>query len=125
MKKVVRKTVSKDSKELATKADLNLTVGLAKTELNEKIETVKTELNEKIDVAEKILREEIRLTAEETVEKMDEKSRQYRDQILTKFDQFLGEITASREERVIISHRLNNHEERLVELESGTRISTI
>lgn len=89
--------------------------------LNKKIEAV----NQKIDVAEKILREDIRLTAEETIEKMDEKSRLYRDQILTKFDQFLGEIVTAREERVLVSHHLDDHEERLVKLESRTMITAM
>lgn len=76
-----------------------------------------TRLDKKIDGVEKSLRSEIRINSKELEEKLDEKAQKYRDQILTKMDNILDEITDSREERAVVSHQIADHSDRIEILE--------
>ncbi len=52
-----------------------------------------------------------------TEQRLSDQAKQYRDQILNTFDKYLKEVLDSRQERVFISARLTDHEERLEKLE--------
>lgn len=39
------------------------------------------------------------------------------DKSFTKLDEILGEIRANRDERILISHRISDHEDRIIDLE--------
>lgn len=95
----------------ATKADLDKAV--AKLATKEELAKLATRL----DQTEEILRTEIRLTAEETKEEIREEIKQSSSKILNVLDSFLGEIKTSQEERIISSHQLSNHEDRITTLE--------
>ncbi|MBU3978272.1 hypothetical protein KJ980_07450 [Patescibacteria group bacterium] len=56
--------------------------------------------------------------------RLDEKARQYRDEILTKMDQIVGELAQIREDRLFEKHekrefqeQIGNHEKRIKKLE--------
>jgi hypothetical protein len=48
---------------------------------------------------------------------MDDKARLYRDQILTRFDEVMGELITTREERDFLNHDIKDHEKRITKLE--------
>lgn len=108
----IEKLATKEEiKKLATKKELRQAVSQLAT---------KAELRQ----LEARLRTEIRITANELEERLDEKSRLYRDQILTVMNDFLEEIKASREERTVIgeqvsrnTRKLGRHEKRISALE--------
>lgn len=65
-----------------------------------------------------------RFDLDEALEIQDEKSRGYRDQILTGLDKVVKELESIREENIIGNHRvdkkLTNHERRISKLEGQT-----
>lgn len=70
------------------------------------------------------MRSEIKLSAEEILAKVDENAQKYRDQILTKLDETMGELQTMREENIIGSGQtsqlrdtVENHETRIKHLE--------
>jgi ribosome assembly protein YihI (activator of Der GTPase) len=124
-KEGLREAVSK----LATKEGLREAVKklATKEELRQEIKKLATK--EELSRLEERLRFEIRLSAQELEERLDEKSRQYRDQILNTMNDFLEEIKASRDERVVMgaqvsrnSKKLENHEKRITTLEKHTAV---
>lgn len=101
----------------ATKGDILLVkneIKLVKDDLQKDI----NRLDKKIEGVEKSLKAEIRISIKESEDRTDEKAQQYRDQILTKMDNFLGEINESREERVAVSHQIGDHSDRIENLET-------
>lgn len=46
-----------------------------------------------------------------------EEFREFRSELYEKLDEILGEVQASREEGVVIGHRLSAHEDRITNLE--------
>lgn len=96
----------------------------ARDELKGDIKTVKDELkgdikelDDKIEKVEKSLRLDIQFSIKETEERLDDKARQYRDQILTKMDKFMGEIKDSREERILVAEKQTEHTDQIERLE--------
>lgn len=57
----------------------------------------------------------------EMEERMDVKAKKYRDDVLTKMDEIVGELAQMREDRLVgdyqTKERLEHHEERIVKLE--------
>lgn len=49
----------------------------------------------------------------------------YKDQILNKLDEFLGEIKDGREEQTLLSHRVSDHEDRIEKIEGKLRVATV
>jgi len=47
----------------------------------------------------------------------------YRSELMDKLDGILKEILTSREEQTVLAHRVSNHEDRIVKLETKTGIS--
>lgn len=47
----------------------------------------------------------------------EERFAEFRNELYEKLDEILIEVQASREERVVIGHRLSNHEDRVTALE--------
>ena len=66
---------------------------------------------------EKALRAEIKITAQETKRDLKEEMSKNTSKILNTFDRFLKEIIDSRQERVLVSKTLSDHEDRLVKIE--------
>lgn len=69
-------------------------------------------------------RGEVKMMLEDLEVKIDEKARGYRDQILTKMDQVVGELAQLREDRLFEKHdkkeleeSIDDHEERIKKLE--------
>ena len=54
---------------------------------------------------------------ERAEQRIDEKARTYRDEILNVFDKYLGEIKTARDDREVISTRVYEHEDRITVLE--------
>lgn len=50
---------------------------------------------------------------------MDEKARGYRDDILNKMDEMMGELEQIREDQMFIHHDLKDHEKRITKLENS------
>lgn len=89
--------------------------------LQEELDATRKDLKVEISITKVELRGEIREMAEE----MDEKNKGYRDQVLTGIDGVMKELETMREEKAAetlllerISDRLDNHEERISNLES-------
>ncbi len=83
-----------------------------KTDLNKALNNYPTKVDMKIEMDQLEMR-------------MDDKARIYRDQILTKMDQIIGELAQMREERAFdrfdkktLEKKVANHEERITKLEN-------
>lgn len=50
---------------------------------------------------------------------IDDKARKYRDDVLTKLDEVMGELIAAREEREFMNHDIRDHEKRITKLEQS------
>ncbi|MCL4418726.1 hypothetical protein M1146_01335 [Patescibacteria group bacterium] len=80
-------------------------------------------------VTRAVLKEELGITNRELrgiIEKMDEKNRKYRDQILTGLDGVMKELETMREENTVGTHQIreldvkvDNHETRIAKLEAS------
>lgn len=55
---------------------------------------------------------------EERFEKVDEKNKGYKDEILTALDGVAKELETWREDKVLADHQLEDHEKRITHLES-------
>ena len=65
-----------------------------------------------------ILEQNIKQDIDEKLEKIDEKNKGYRDEILTALDGVAKELETWREDKVLADHQLEDHEERITQLES-------
>ncbi len=100
----------------ATKDDVSaVKKDLAKVKKNLKGEIKK--LDAKIDGVERSLSAEIKITAQETKEDLKKEMSKNTSKILNTFDKFLKEIVDSREERIVVSEKLSNHEDRIEKVE--------
>mgnify|MGYP001583006334 CR=1 FL=1 len=104
-----------------TKTDLNKAV--AKLATKEELKTAVAKLDHKIDIVETSLRITFKFEIDKAVISLDDKNKKYHDDLMTKFDDFLGEIIDGRQERTIVSHRLSDHEERICVLEQTAGIA--
>lgn len=60
----------------------------------------------------------VRLDIKSAFERHEEKHKEYRDEILTKMDEVIGELQVMREEEAAGAKILGDHEERITKLES-------
>lgn len=65
-----------------------------------------------------ILEQNIKQDIDENLEKIDEKNKGYRDEILTALDGVAKELETWREDKVLADHQLVDHENRITALES-------
>ena len=96
-KPVTKEELREELKGFATKADLST-------------------LEQNVDIKLISLKHDL----EEKIENIDEKNRGYRDQILTSLDKVAKELETWREDKILADHQLENHEERITQLESPT-----
>ena len=75
-------------------------------------------------ILENSLRAEIKLNTDEILVKVDENARKYKDQILSKMDEVMGELQTIREDNIIGTHQTSelrrqtdDHEKRIKKLE--------
>ena len=75
---------------------------------------------------EEKLRFEIKTSADEILIKVDENARKYKDEILTKLDEAMGEFETIREDNIIGTHQtsqlredVDEHEKRIKNLEKA------
>ena len=109
------KNDSPASKKDLAKVKKNLKGEIKK--LDTKIDGVEKRLDAKIDGVERSLRAEIKITAQETKEDLKKEMSKNTSKILNTFDKFLKEIVDSREERIVVSEKLSNHEDRIEKVE--------
>lgn len=116
--------MKKNQISLATKNDLRLVkeslrgeINAAKKGLQSELQQLSKKIDQKINDSGKGLREEMRWQIQRSEERTDEKAQKYRDQILTSVDGVMKELISEREERVLLSARVYNHEERIEKLE--------
>lgn len=100
------------SSELVTKKDLKQELGKFATKADLKNETIS-----------------LRMNLDKLKLEIDDKARQYRDQVLTKLDGVMGELQNIREDNIIGSHQtaemrdqVENHEKRIQKLEQTQQI---
>lgn len=105
----------------ATKADLDKAV--AKLATKEELKKEVAKLDHKIDIVETSLRTAFKFEIDNAVMDLDDKNKKYHDDLMIKFDDFLREIMNAREDRTITSHRLSDHEDRIVVLEQSAGIA--
>ncbi len=107
----VRKDLIKVKDELSKKI-----VGGDK-KLDAKIDGVEKRLDAKIDGVEKSLEAKIEITAQETRQDFKQEMSKNTSKILNTFDKFLKEILDSRQERILVSEKLSDHEDRIERVE--------
>ncbi len=71
----------------------------------------------------------LNLRLDQLKQELNDTARQYRDQILTRLDEVMGELQNIREDNAIGSHQIselgkttNNHEKRIKKLEQSTPV---
>ncbi len=99
----------KKSPELITRAVLK--EELAKFATKEELLVTKKELKAEIAF--------VRLDMKDMEERLDDKNRKYKDEILTKIDSFAGKTAKLEEENIAGAGRLRNHEKRITALEAA------
>lgn len=104
----MKKKAIKRSRETITKYVL-------KEELDKALEKTEKKLALEINLSKYDLRDEMN----KMEERIDEKSKKYRDDVLTKIDGVIGELSAIREEDIVGSHQLRDHEKRIIALEEA------
>ena len=102
----------RDLQELATKKEFRRVVGRLDKKIGQLDKKI-GQLDKKIDGVEKGLRAEMRVVVEQAKEEIREDISQSTSKVLNTLDGFLKEIAASREERVIVGHRVLQHSERI------------
>ncbi|OGH17486.1 MAG: hypothetical protein A3C97_00425 [Candidatus Levybacteria bacterium RIFCSPHIGHO2_02_FULL_37_11] len=82
-------------------------------------------LREELEITRKDLRIELDVSLEKVVRDVDEKNREYRDQVLTGLDGVMKELETMREENAAgtslirrLTDRVDDHEIRITKLES-------
>lgn len=101
-----------------------VTKGYLKKELTVVRRDMEASLKEEIDRLEN----RVKLMIDDLKLDIDEKNRQYRDELLVAIDPILKEILIAREERAVASHqieelrdRIDKHEDRLKQLQQSRR----
>ena len=97
---------------------------ITKTDLESALEKYATKKD--LKVLESSLLSEIKLNTEEILVKVDENARKYKDEILTKMDEVMGELGTMREENIIgsgqtsqLRDNVEDHEKRIKHLEKA------
>lgn len=86
-----------------------------KEELDKALEKTEKKLTLEMTLSKYDLRDEMK----KMEERIDEKSKKYRDDVLTAIDGVMGELSAIREDDIVSSHQLRDHEKRITALESA------
>ncbi|MCL4415138.1 MAG: hypothetical protein M1268_03765 [Patescibacteria group bacterium] len=124
---VTKVDLEKALKPFATKDDISRPEQSTKTDIKELKTEVKGQRAE-FKRIEKSLRSEL-LRLEERIENSDENAIKYRDQILTRLDEVMGELENMREDRTIGTYQtaelrkdVDDHEKRITRLEKTPQI---
>lgn len=106
-----------------TKSDLDKAV--AKLATKEQLGAVEKRLNDKIDGSEKAVRAGTRLNIDERTKELEEKINLLptKNEFFTEMDKLMKELQGMREEHVINSYHLKDHEDRIIILEQKTGIA--
>lgn len=107
------RSIKEQLKTFATKSDLID----AKNEL-------RGEMKQGFEQVEQKLRLEIKYSEERMIQRMDSMHSSIIKELHDMIDPFVGEVVASREERVIMGYRLANHTDRIEHLEKVSRIDS-
>ncbi len=128
-KSILREELKKELAKYATKDDLKKTLSNypTKDDLKKELSNYPTKDDLKKELSNYPTTIKVEMMLEKTKMDIDDKARGYRDEILTKMDQVVGELAQLREDRLFEKHekkeietRIDNHEKRLKKLEKQT-----